>query len=89
LRNELTNNGKEPLSDEAWLSAREAYIAGEKTLQPEALSQLATARASVVRVALQDTYDVPPGQLFLRELSNNAEVDGDGEVVNKFTLNVR
>ncbi|HTN33102.1 MAG TPA: DUF748 domain-containing protein [Marinobacter sp.] len=89
LRNELTNNGKEPLSEDAWLSAREAYIAGERALPPEALNRLASARANVVRVALQDTYDVPPGQLFLRELSGNAEVDGDGEVVNKFTLNVR
>ncbi len=89
LRDELTNHGKEPLSEDAWLSAREAYIAGERALPPEALNRLASARANVVRVALQDTYDVPPGQLFLRELSGNAEVDGDGEVVNKFTLNVR
>lgn len=89
LRKELTNDGEESLSDDAWLSARNAYLRGEKTLPPEAMSHLANARAETIRATLQGTYDVPAGQLFLREQSNDAAVGSDGQVINGFTLDVR
>jgi uncharacterized protein involved in outer membrane biogenesis len=89
LRKDLTNNGKEPLSDDAWRSARDAYVAGEQTVPPEDLSNLAGARAATIRATLQQTYNVPADQLFLREPSGNAEVDDKGQVINSFTLDVR
>ncbi len=89
LREKLTNHGEKTLSEEDWRNARKAYLAGDPLLAPEALSQLASARANTVRSLLQNTYDVPAGQLFLREPSNDAQVGSNQQVINGFTLDVR
>ena len=89
LRDELTNGGQKELSGEAWASAREAYLAGERTLPPEALNNLARDRGLAVRQLLTDTQDVPGDQLFLLDPTRDAGVGAEGNVVVPFTLDVR
>ncbi|WP_250832145.1 DUF748 domain-containing protein [Marinobacter sediminum] len=89
LREELTGGGQKELSDEAWAAVREAYLAGERELEPEALNNLATARGLAVRKVLQDTHEVPEDQLFLLDPSREAAVNDTGEVTVGFTLDVR
>ena len=89
LRDQLTEGGRQELSGAAWQAAREAYIAGERALAPEALSNLASARGVALRNLLQNTLGVPAGQLFLLDPSRNAEVGDDGRVVVAFSLDVR
>lgn len=89
LRDELTAGGQRELSEKAWQTAREAYIAGERALAPEALSNLASARGVALRNLLQNTLEVPADQLFLLDPSRNAEVGGEGNVVVGFSLDVR
>ncbi|MBD3640457.1 MAG: DUF748 domain-containing protein [Marinobacter sp.] len=89
LRDELTDGGQKELSEEAWAQAREAYLAGERTLSPEALNNLARDRGLAVRQLLTDTQEVPGDQLFLLDPARNAQVGSEGNVVVPFTLDVR
>lgn len=87
LRDELTAGGE--LSEEAWQQAREAYLAGERSLAPEALSNLASSRGVALRNILQETHGVPADQLFLLDPARNADVGSEGNVIVAFNLNVR
>ena len=89
LREELTGGGQQELSGAAWQAAREAYIAGERALAPEALSNLASARGVALRSILQDTHKIPADQVFLLDPSRSAEVGDDGSVIVAFALDVR
>src|SRR6056297_364098 len=89
LRDELTAGGEQELSEEAWQEAREAYLAGERSLAPEALSNLASSRGVTLRNVLQQTHEVPADQLFLLDPARNAEVRGEGNVIVAFNLDVR
>ncbi|MBW0148247.1 DUF748 domain-containing protein [Marinobacter arenosus] len=89
LRDELTAGGQKSLTDEEWETARQAYLAGERQLPPEALSNLASARGVAVRKVLLDTHKVPADQLFMLDPSRDASVDENGAVTVQFTLDVR
>ncbi|MEE3118509.1 MAG: DUF748 domain-containing protein, partial [Pseudomonadota bacterium] len=89
LRQELTAGGTRALPDAEWQQARQAYLNGERSLSPEALNNLASARGVTVRRVLQETHEVPAKQLFLLEPSRAAEVNERGEVTVQFNLNVR
>ncbi len=89
LRDELTAGGAKELSEEAWLAAREAYLAGERSLAPEALSNLASSRGVTLRNVLQRTHGVPADQLFLLDPARNADVGTGGDVIVAFNLDVR
>ena len=89
LRDDLTAGGKQELSEEAWQEAREAYLAGERSLAPEALSNLASSRGVTLRNVLQQTHGVPADQLFLLDPARNADVGGEGNVIVAFNLDVR
>ncbi|SNC61009.1 protein of unknown function [Marinobacter sp. es.048] len=89
LRDDLTAGGEKELSEEAWQEAREAYLAGERSLAQEALSNLASSRGVTLRNVLQQTHGVPADQLFLLDPARNAEVGGEGHVIVAFNLDVR
>lgn len=89
LREELAAGGSQPLSDADWQAARQAYLAGERSLPPEALNNLASARGRAVRTVLQDTHKVPADQLFMLDPSRNASVDASGAVTVPFSLDIR
>lgn len=89
LRDELTAGGQKSLSEEEWQSARQAYLAGERQLPPEALNNLASARGVAVRKVLLDTHKVPADQLFMLDPSRDANVNEQGAVTVQFTLDVR
>ena len=89
LRDDLTAGGEQELSEEEWQEAREAYLAGERSLAPEALSNLASSRGVTLRNVLQQTHGVPADQLFLLDPARNAEVGGEGNVIVAFNLDVR
>lgn len=88
LREELTAGGQS-LSEAQWQAAREAYLAGERSLAPEALSNLASSRGVAIRKVLRDTHGVPSNQLFLLDPARNAGVGDGGNVVVAFSLDVR
>lgn len=79
----------ETLTDEAWEQARQAYLAGERSLPPEVLGQLANQRALAVRRILGQTHQVSESQLFLRDPSRHAQLDDQGRVIVSFTLDAR
>ena len=89
LRDELVAAEGGELSEQDWEKAREAYLAGERTLAPEVLNNLASARGESMQEILRDTHNVPANQLFMLDPSRNAEVAGDGNVIVGFTLDVR
>ncbi|TYC58202.1 DUF748 domain-containing protein [Marinobacter sp. BW6] len=89
LRDELTAGGQQELSEEEWQEAREAYLAGERSLAPEALSNLASSRGVTLRNVLQQTHGVPTDQLFLLDPARNAGVGSEGSVIVSFNLDVR
>ena len=89
LRDEMTAGGEQELSEEAWQQARDAYLAGERSLAPEALSNLASSRGVTLRNVLQQTHGVPADQLFLLDPARNAEVGAEGNVIVAFNLDVR
>ncbi len=89
LRKQLTAGGSKALSDADWQAARQAYLAGERSLPPEALNNLASARGRAVRTVLQDTHEVPADQLFMLDPSRQATVDENGAVTVQFTLDMR
>ncbi len=89
LREQLAASQAEKLTEESWQKAREAYLAGERTLAPEVLNNLASARASALQEILRDTHGVPASQLFMLDPSRNAEVSEDGKVIVGFTLDAR
>ncbi|MBW7471910.1 DUF748 domain-containing protein [Marinobacter sp. F4218] len=89
LREELTSGGRKSLSDDEWEAAKQAYLAGERQLPPEALNDLASARGIAVRKVLLDTHKVPADQLFMLDPSRDANVNDDGAVTVQFTLDVR
>lgn len=89
LHDQLAAGQNEKLTEEAWNEARKAYLAGERTLAPETLNNLASARASTVQDILRDTQGVAANQLYMLEPSNNAKVANDGNVIVEFTLDAR
>nr|WP_180323122.1 DUF748 domain-containing protein [Marinobacter adhaerens] len=89
LREELAASGNGAPTEQAWEEAREAYLAGERTLAAEALGKLASARAVAVQDILRNTHDVPAAQLFLLDPSRDARVSDNGKVVVEFTLDAR
>jgi uncharacterized protein involved in outer membrane biogenesis len=89
LRHELTADSEQELSEEEWQQAREAYLAGERSLAPEALSNLASSRGMTLHNILKQTHGVPADQLFLLSPARNAEVGGEGNIVVAFNLDVR
>jgi len=89
LRDDLTAGGQKELSEEAWQQAREAYLADERSLAPEALRNLASSRGQSLRNIMQQTHGVPADQLFLLSPARNAEVGDEGNVIVAFNLDVR
>ncbi|HBC34322.1 MAG TPA: hypothetical protein DC045_08410, partial [Marinobacter adhaerens] len=89
LREDLTAGGQRDVSEEEWQAAREAYLAGERSLAPEALSNLASSRGVTLRNVLQQTHGVPADQLFLLDPARNADVGSEGNVIVAFNLDVR
>ena len=89
LRDDLTAGGQRALSEEEWQKAREAYLAGERSLAPEALINLASSRGVTLRNVLQKTHGVPADQLFLLDPARNADVGSEGNVIVAFNLDVR
>lgn len=89
LRDDLTAGGQREVSEEEWQAAREAYLAGERSLEPEALSNLASSRGVTLRNVLQQTHGVPADQLFLLDPARNADVGSEGNVIVAFNLDVR
>lgn len=89
LREDLTVGGQRDVSEEEWQAAREAYLAGERSLAPEALSNLASSRGVTLRNVLQQTHGVPADQLFLLDPARNADVGSEGNVIVAFNLDVR
>jgi len=88
LKEGMAAQGEET-SGEAWEQARQAYLAGERQLPPEALGKLASQRALEVRRILEDTHGVAGEQLFLLDASRQAELTDNGQVIVPFTLDVR
>jgi hypothetical protein len=88
LRERMAAQGEET-TGEAWEQARQAYLAGERQLPPEALGKLADQRALEVRRILEETHGVADEQLFLLDASRQAELTENGQVVVPFTLDVR
>ncbi|MGO1501239.1 MAG: DUF748 domain-containing protein [Marinobacter sp.] len=89
LHDELAAGQSEKLTDDAWKEAREAYLAGERTLAPETLNNLANARGAAVQEILRDTQGVPASQLYVLDPSRNANVADNGNVIVEFTLDIR
>lgn len=89
LREDLSQGGQAPLSDDAWAKARDAYLNGERSLPPEALSNLARERGLALRKVMEETQGVPDDQLFLLESARDASVNDAGSVVVPFRLDVR
>ncbi|MEQ5816429.1 DUF748 domain-containing protein [Marinobacter sp. NFXS11] len=89
LREDLTAGGQRDVSEEEWQAAREAYLAGKRSLAPEALSNLASSRGVTLRNVLQQTHGVPADQLFLLDPARNADVGSEGNVIVAFNLDVR
>lgn len=89
LRDDLTAGGQRDVSEEEWQAAREAFLAGERSLAPEALSNLASSRGVTLRNVLQQTHGVPADQLFLLDPARNADVGSEGNVIVAFNLDVR
>jgi hypothetical protein len=89
LRDDLTAGGQRDVSEVEWQAAREAYLAGERSLAPEALSNLASSRGVTLRNVLQQTHGVPADQLFLLDPARNADVGNEGNVIVAFNLDVR
>lgn len=88
LREQMAASG-EALTEEAWAQARQAFLSGERQLPPEALGQLAAQRGRAVRQLLESTHGVPGEQLFTLDPARQAELDGQGNVIVPFTLDVR
>jgi len=89
LRNQLAAGQNGKLSEQDWEKARKAYLAGERALAPEALNNLANARASELEEMLRNTHKVPADQLFMLDPSRDAKLSDDGKVINGFTLDIR
>ncbi len=80
----------ETVTGEAWEQAQQAWREGERSLPPEALGRLASERGGVtVRQVLTATHEVSDSQLFLLDPARDAQVDEQGNVMVRFTLDVR
>lgn len=89
LREQMTRGDDQGLSEEEWQEARAAYLAGDGSLAPEALGNLAAARGVTLHNLLQERHGVPSEQLFLLDPGRNAGVGADGNVVVSLALDVR
>lgn len=89
LRQRLAEQRGGSLSDEEWAQAREAYLAGERSLPPEALGNLASARGAWLRQQLAEDYGVDEAQLFLLDPERDAKADDQGLVAVRFALDAR
>ncbi|GHD41360.1 Uncharacterized protein involved in outer membrane biogenesis [Marinobacter persicus] len=88
LKEQMAANGEETTGP-AWEQARQAYLAGERSLPSETLGQLANQRALEVRRILEQTHEVPTSQLFLLDPSRDGALTEAGEIIVPFTLDVR
>jgi len=79
----------EAVTGEAWEQAQQAWRDGERSLPPEALGSLASERGVTVRQVLTATHEVSDSQLFLLDPARDAPVDEQGNVMVRFTLDVR
>lgn len=89
LKQRLEEQNGGSLSDEAWQQARQEYLAGDRSLPPEALGNLASARGVWLRRQMLEEYDVAPEQLFLLDPVRDAMADDQGQVAVEFALDAR
>lgn len=88
LKEQMEARGEATTGD-AWEQARQAYLAGDRNLPPEALGQLANRRALELRRILEQTHGVPSDQVFLLDISRDAGTTDQSSVVVPFNLDVR
>lgn len=84
LRQQVNQDG-----EKAWEAALLERLLSTVQLPPEALGQLASARAEAVRSKLEDEHSAPSGQLFLREPDRQAPLSDHGDVLVQFNLEAR
>lgn len=89
LKQRLAEQNGGALSDEAWEQARQEYLAGNRSLPPEALGNLASARGVWLRNQLLEEYDVADEQLFLLDPVRDGVADAGGLVAVEFALEAR
>lgn len=89
LRQRLTRQQGGTLSETDWAEAREAFLAGERSLPPEALGNLAAERGAWLKKELLESYDVAADQLFLLDPQRDARADEQGLVAVQFALDAR
>jgi len=78
-----------PDGEQAWEAALLEQLLPTVQLPPEALGQLASARAEAVRASLEDEHSAPSEQLFLKEPDRQAAVSDSGDVLVQFNLEPR
>lgn len=79
----------DPADEQAWENALLERLSPTVQLPPEALGQLASARAEAVRTRLEEAYSASPEQLFLKEPDRQAPVSESGDVLVQFNLEAR
>lgn len=89
LRQRLSAQQGGPLSDTDWTQAREAFLAGDRSLPPEALGNLASARGAWLKKQLMEVNGVASDQLFLLDPQRDVEADEQGLVAVQFVLDAR
>lgn len=89
LKQRLAEQNGGALSDEAWEQAKQEYLAGNRSLPPEALGNLASARGVWLRNQLLEEYDVADEQLFLLDPVRDGVADAGGQVAVEFALDAR
>ena len=78
-----------PDGERAWEAALLDQLLPTVQLPPEALGQLASARAEAVRAQLEDKHSAASEQLFLKEPDRQAPVADSGDVLVQFNLEPR
>ncbi|SFL96561.1 DUF748 domain-containing protein [Marinobacter zhejiangensis] len=81
--------GEQGGDPQTWEIALLKALTADITLPPEALGNLAVARGQWLQRQLLDQYEIPSGQLFLRDPQLNASNNDDRQVAVEFTLDVR
>ncbi|MFL1454627.1 DUF748 domain-containing protein [Marinobacter sp. GN3S48] len=89
LKQRLAEQNGGALSDEAWEQAKQEYLAGNRSLPPEVLGNLASARGVWLRNQLLEEYDVADEQLFLLDPVRDGVADAGGQVAVEFALDAR
>ncbi|HCW89993.1 MAG TPA: hypothetical protein DHU56_08075 [Marinobacter sp.] len=78
-----------PDDERAWEAALLERLLPTVQLPPEALGQLASARAEAVRTELQDEHSAASAQLFLQDPDRQAPLSDNGDVLVQFNLEAR